>query len=525
MVGVVAGLSVCLLLGAVGSAVGQQRTPSGPSPAVSDRDPSFRQGAERDRARIERLRGGEAREERARSRERFRGLSRGEALELAQREFPEILRERLPDGRRPAPGLEVVDHFGNGAALVEDEGGGRSLLRSSEALQVPGPGGGFEPLDLSLVASGGGFSPAASGAPLVIGGRVGDGVQFTEGDFSVVYEGRGGAELIEDSDRAFAGEVATDTDLIVAPRSQGVQVAWSLRSPQAPESFALRVDLPEGGVLRRARSENPIPGDPPEAVEIVRGEEVLGYMYPPLAYDAEGTVVPSRADIDGDRVIVRVDHREADVRFPVLVDPEVIQYNDRYQRWEGWRFVNMAPNPRQGYNFLGAAVNDPAYAPGLYQSMPTNTSYDNGVYAHWLYQAPPDTYIYRATLGAISHNPAKVNGVTISQWFHGLMNPAYSAWEAPVNYQNPSAGLGPNPFGPTTISAYTTHDFCFTTRCDWSKGTAQNMALFAIQAVNPYGGGMYTGGAKATVPMGHAYIYLRDRHRPAVTAAPASSTQ
>lgn len=534
MVGVVAGLSVCLALGA-GSAVGQERGPSGPSPAVSESDPSFRQGAERERAERARMGGREAREERTRSRSRFRGLSRGEALGLARAEFPEILRDRLPDGRRPAAGLEVVDQFGKGAALVEDDRGERSLLRSSGPLQVPGPGGGFVPLDMSLEAAGEGFSPAASGAPLVIGGRVGDGVEFTEGDFSVAYKGREGAEVIRSDDRVFAGEVATDTDLVLAPRPQGVEVAWSLRSPSAPQSFTLKVDLPRGGVLRRARSEKPIPGDPPEAVEIARGDEVLGYVYAPLAYDADGTPVASRADIDGDRIVVRVDHRDQDLRFPVLVDPEVIQPNDYYTwGWAGWRFTNMASYVRQGTsasdpgtNFFGAALNDPAYAYGMYESMPTHTWYESGVYAHWLYQAPANTYVYRATLGAMRHTPYVYAGHTYSRSFHGLMNNAYTAWESPVNYVNQSGGVGPNPFGPASIAfSNVTHDFCFTTRCDRTKGSQSNLALFALQAANPVNtNGIYTDRSKATMTMSAANIYLGDRHVPTITAAPASTSQ
>lgn len=441
-------------------------------------------------------------------------------------------RECLPDGRRPAPGLEVVDQFGKGAALVQDTQGGRFLLRSSDPLQVPAAGGGFTPLDMSLQPSGEGFAPAASGAPLQIGGSVGDGVELTDAGFSLVYEGREDAELVEANDRAFASEVATDTDLVVAPRPKGVEVGWIVRSPRAPQSFTLRVEMPEGAMLRRARSENPIPGDPPEAIEVAQGDETVGYIYPPLAYDADGVPVASKADIDGDKVVVSVDHRDGDFRFPILVDPEVIVPGSFSAQWPGWTFANMAPNPREGTgasnpgnNFFGAAVNDLAYAPGLYQSMPTHTWFDNGAYAHWLYQAPANTYIYRATLGSISHYPYDYQGYRLSSWFHGLMTPPYSGWQSPVNYQDQSGGLGPNPFSSTVATTNRTHDFCFLTRCDRNKGSEQNLAIFGIQATNPFGGALYTDASKARVPMGWANIYLGDRNLPTVTQAPSSATQ
>lgn len=532
--GLAAGLALCVVLGVGSSAVAQQSEPSGPSPAISKDDPAFGQGAERERARAERLRGGQAREERRQSRERYRGLSRSEALGLAQRAFPEATRGRLPDGRRPAPDLRVVDQYGHGAALVQDAQGARFLLRSSLPLQVPAPGGGFAPLDLSLTEAADWFAPRASAAPIRIAKRLGGGVRFTEGGFALGPEGRDDAELIEADDRAFASEVAADTDFIAAPKPAGAEVSWVLRSPAAPEELVLDVELPAGASLRRARSANPIPNDPPEAIEIARGDEVLGYVYPPLAYDADGTRVPSRASIDGERIVIRVDHRGGDFRAPILVDPEVVQPNDNSTwGWAGWRFLNMSRNIKEGTsasnpgnNWFGAARNDPAYAPGLYESMPTHTSFDySGAYAHWDYQPPANTYVYRTTFGSIRHANFVYGGVSFSRSFHGLMNSAYSAWESPANYVNQSGGSGPNPFGPAGHAFYdVTHDFCFVTRCDRTKGSEQNFALFGISAqndVNTYR--IYTGDGKATMTMGWANVYLGDRRAPYVTRAPSSS--
>ena len=504
------------------------------SAAMSERDAQYAAGVQRGQQRAERLRTSQAREERRESRGRYRGLSSSEALALTQRTFPEAARGRHFNGSNPAPDLEVIKQFGHGAALVENGEGQRFLLRSSSPLQVPTGNGGFVPLDLSLLEVSGGFSPRASGAPLRIARRLSGGLTFSQAGFALRPEGRDDAELVEANDRAFAGEIAPDTDLMVAPRPMGAKISWVVRSPAASEELALDVDLPEGASLRRARSANPIPGDPPQAVEIVRGDEVLGYVYPPLAYDADGQPVPAEAKIQGSRIVTEVAHRDGDFRYPILVDPEVVQRNDYYTwGWAGWRFGIAASQIKQGtsasdpgINWFGAALNDPAYAPGMYESMPTNTYFDPGAYGQWSYRAPGLSYIYRTQFGSVDHDPLVGNNSSFSRSVLGLMNSAYSAWESPVNFVNQYGGVGGNPFIGDFAFAAANADFCFQTRCDRTKGGEQNYALFILQAKNDVNGQrFYTYDLKARMTQAYANVYLGDRRVPYATAAPASTTQ
>jgi len=525
----------------VGSSLAQSdvgRTPepgrTSPSPALSSSDRHFAEGERREEARRRRLDSGEAREERRRSRERYRETGPREAVALAQETFPEAARARLFDAERPAEDLRVVRFLGRGAAVVATPEGERVVMQSSLPLEGTTPAGARAPLDLQLGEVGEAFAPRSSLTAIRIAKQLHDGVSFPQADFSVAYQADHDGAMVESADRVFAPEAASDTDFFVVPSARGAKLNWQLRSPQSTEELALEVDLPPGAVLRQARSKDPIPGDPPQTIEIARGEETLGYVYPPLAYDADGQPVPSQARIEGSRIVTEVAHRDGDFRYPILVDPEVIQPNDYYTwGWAGWRFDIAASQVKKGtsatdpgLNYFGAALNDPAYAPGMYESMPTNTYFDPGAYGQWSYRAPAQTYIYRTQFGSIDHNPLRDNnGSSFSRSVFGLMNNAYTAWEQPVNYVNQYGQSGGNPFAGDFGFAGANADFCFTPiRCDRSKGSEQNLALFILQAKNDVNGQrFYTYDRKARMTQAYANVFLGDRRAPYATRAPSSS--
>lgn len=140
---------------------------------------------------------------------------------------------------------------------------------------------------------------------------------------------------------------------------------------------------------------------------------------------------------------VSPDCRGRDLHYPLLADPEV--YRDGSGgNWEGWRWGQVLYGSPSGF---GAAVNNPAYFLGLYQSMPTNSIFNSGAYAHFWYRAPAGTFIHRAELGGMAFQPVACAGGSCMRWWMGLMNSAYSAWEQPVNYLNgwTPPGSGPNP--------------------------------------------------------------------------------
>lgn len=143
-----------------------------------------------------------------------------------------------------------------------------------------------------------------------------------------------------------------------------------------------------------------------------------------------------------DRIVVSVDHQERDLSYPLYADPEVTVASSRTAGWSGWRNAQYPSPASQSVNYYGWALNDPAYnASGVYMSMPSNTWFSpSGTAASWTYQAPANTYIYRAIFGGMDHTPLR-DGFAFSLWYQGLANSPYS-WEPNVSYANQSGGFG-----------------------------------------------------------------------------------
>ncbi|HEV2815058.1 MAG TPA: hypothetical protein VGW10_17515 [Solirubrobacteraceae bacterium] len=423
-------------------------------------DPDFAEGMRAARERAERLAGPRSRSRREASRTRHRGLDSREAVALARATFDLELDNRIPDGTHPAPNMKVVKRLPGERAIVEDtERGERVMLHSTLPLEVPEAGGGTEPLDLSLERSGGALVTAASGVPLSIDDGDTLDVKFPDAGFAIqLADSRRSAAELRDG-RVFFANVHRDADAVVVPKPFGAEIFIQVRSPESPESYRFDVDLPPGVGLRRATTDDPIPNDPPRALEIHRGKEKLGFIYPPVAYDADRQPIESTMKAEGDEIVIAVPHREnEDLRYPLLVDPEVIQWGrgaGNYGDWPNWNWFQVLyggdsafyPNGR----YFGSARNNPAYYYGLYHSLPTHSSFYNGAYAEWYFRAPANTYVYRAIFGDQGHSAfwcAPAIGRGCSRWFHGISNWDNTSWQSPVTYRNSSGQPGPNPFGP-----------------------------------------------------------------------------
>lgn len=494
-----------------------------PATAFSQSDPGFVAGDRRDRDRVQSRLSAAAKERRRQSRLRLRGASRKAALQAARESFREEFAGRLFDGAEPAPGLKVVKQQAPGTALVQDESGTKLLLSSSTALQARAPDGQMAPIDLSLLEGAQSYTTANSNADLRIYKRAADGVKFGGLGFSIAPQTTADTTTGADEDgRIYYQDVAEDTGFVVVPREAGSELGWLILSPAAPERFVLDVDLPDGGQLRRAMSKNPIPGDPPRAIEITDADgKAIGYVYPPLVYDSDGVAVTSDFEIDGSQIAVTVEHRGKDLNYPLFADPEVGIPNSNLFGFPGWRNSQIPSPASNGTDYYGVAVNDCAYnnCQGMYLSMPTNNTYaPRGTSVNYSYQAPPNTYVYRAVFGNMAHSPLVAFGYTFSRWFNGLIGP--TNWEANVNYVNQAGGTGPNPFGPSSNAASgVTHDFCQLPRCNRAGGTEQNQASIGLAAQNDVNNArISTGNLKAVLTMTYANVFLGDRRKPTMTS-------
>lgn len=528
-------LLIVLSLGVVGvaPAIGAGAQHSSSSGTLSVTDLTVDAQVKRDNARLQRWRSPEARAARKRSRTAHRGLSAAGALDAAQAAFPMEFKASLFNGSRPDPGVKVVKRLPGGAAVTQNAAGDKSVLQSSLPLETQNGAGEEAPVDLGLITDTKGFRTRNALVDLTVGKRSSAGFELPTVDVSIA-PGGSDAPATESDDRVFFANTQTDADFMVMPRPDGAAVGWHLRSADSPEQLTLDVDVPAGAVLRRARTDHPIPGDPPRSFEIAKGGVALAYISPPNTYDADGVPVPSDARLQGEKIIVSVDHRAGDYHYPLFVDPIVSANDTDGSSWAGWTTTSSGGS-------FGAAVNNPAYNNGgPYLSMPTNTTYSgSGAFIWWQYQAISKTYIYAGTLGGMAHSPSmpyQAYGATyrtypwvFSRWFNGLQDGAFTGWEANTDYINQSGAYGGNPFGPSWNAAGgVTHAFCLKAqggrpRCDRENLPAsdENAMILGLAAQNNVNGGAFsTMASPATVTMAWANVYLNDRYAPSIPQPP-----
>ena len=492
---------------------------------MSAGDPSMAAARERASERLARQETMAARDERADSRSAFGGLDDAAARGLARDRFPGLMRAKVLDAREPGEGLRVVKMRSPRVAVVEDVESKRKFVSvSSFPLETTDRSGGRSPVDLALESVDGGFRSRNPLADVLLASDA-PSVRFASSGvrIDVVGAPAGGGVMVDD--RVFFGNVDRDTDAFFVPTPGGAEVSWQLRSQASPERLALSVDMPAGAQLRRATTENPIPGDPPRAYEIVRGEEKLGFVQAPIAFDADGTPVSVEMVKQGEHMLVlTVTHRDRDVRYPLIVDPELQVSDVQGSNYDGWQWSQERLG---GAYTFGVAISDPAYGNALYTSMPTNSVFKDGAYAQFYFRAPPATLVHRVRYYNWQHDPTYYYSgdgagqwVTYSAGFNGIMNSAYSAWEQPVNYVNGTGQTGPNPWWGDFAVSGAIHDYCHVPRCDQGQGEEQNYALFGLQAYNRYNNNdVGTLGDRAWSIVANTDVFLGDRRVPVITSA------
>ena len=456
--------------------------------------------------------------ERRRSRTEHAGLSRSEASALLRETFPGAATSPVFDATADGLDARVVRRVDRRRAVVELDGGRRALLQSTVPLTVKGG----EAVDQTLERRGDDFAPARPLVPTTIGGSAAEGVSFAGVDVTVAPATESDSAGSLAGDRAFYPSVEADTDYLVTPTPGGVETFFQLRSAASPQRLTLDFDLPAGARFITARTDKPIPGDPPRALEIVDGDKTLGYVYPPLTVDADGRLVPSTFEPSGGDVEISVDHRDGEFRYPLLVDPEIVVTGCYCgSGWPGWRHLHRVAGYNPPYSHIGAAANDPAYAPGLYLSLPTNNTFRAGDWGSWIYQAQRETWIYRAEFGNTSHQPY------YSYALHGIGTPHLTPelWNGNTYHCNQSGQCGNHVSAATFGYAGVINTFCFTQAPQCTAQGAylsgpffNNTAQFAIQA--PWDVSM--GNNKAHVAMGWANAFIGDWEAPRLANLPPS---
>lgn len=258
----------------------------------------------------------EAKQQREASLTAYASLSAGEAKSLLVEAFPKQLEQLNADPARVLSELEVEKTLGTYSALVSEEGGETAILNSSAPVESELGGEGKAPVDLALEEAGGAYVPQNPVTEVELPSSAEKPVQL-EGGVEV--------ELPASDDHAaeplgemnlFIPESETATDTLLAPRAGGVEVFEQLRSPESPERFSFNLNLPAGATL-----------PPTEAggAEVVNSSgEQIEEVPPASAVDAQGAAVPVATSVEGDSLVLEVQHRSREIAYPALLDPEFV---------------------------------------------------------------------------------------------------------------------------------------------------------------------------------------------------------
>jgi RHS repeat-associated protein len=435
--------------------------------------------------------------------------------------------------------------LGRYVEAVRDVHTGQRMLVESQGVPVQvREGSTVSALDLRLRDDGTVFRPVAPAVPIVVAKDPSGGVSFPQAGFSIALQQAGhasGPRLT--SAGAFFANVARATDLEESARPRGAGIALQLRSRESPERFVFSVSLPAGARLVRATTANPIPHDPPQALEVIQGSTPLGFIYPPDAFDATGAPVSSSLALVGGSVVVTVAHRTAATTYPVQLTSLVPQWGncDVGVNTDGLKWTQYLLTAPYESNFGQATCND-AYYLGLYQSMPTDGGWYNFSYANYTWQADPVRYpgvfVNQFVWYTWSHTPYD------SYVFTGLLHPGALASQGDSAWQTGPAGFflineggavfQASPYTATFGFSIIQGTACFgfpgaragaalREGCDESQGEAQGTAALGLGAYSP-NGFVQTGPNKATETADGFEVAIGEHDAP-VLQAPGPPSQ
>lgn len=276
--------------------------------------------------------------EREASRHAYNDLSPAEAEHLLTTQFGEVLASLNDDPARFLSDATLRRSLGAGDAVVSSDGK-TELMEGTLPVETKDDEGDLKKVDLTLEKTPEGYESENPLVDTMIGDSVEEGVEVGGEGLEIAQAGAedSAARTLGDKN-IFFGEVeeGSDTDLLVSPMSSGVELFDMLRSVESPETLRFHLELPEGASLHL---------EPGGGAEIRDSDNSSFATIPkPSAVDAQGTYVPVALEIEGDSVVLRVDHREQDLAYPILVDPEILYengqltwyYNQNLQRLASW---------------------------------------------------------------------------------------------------------------------------------------------------------------------------------------------
>lgn len=226
------------------------------------------------------------------------------------------------DVRLPVVGEDVARRSERSATFVQADGSLRTVV-SETPVHFRAAGGGWERVDTSVVADGGGWRTAAAGVVTWLPGGADGLVSVRSGDDAVSFrlEGASSAAAARvDGGRLTYPEALPGVDVEYEVRSDGVKETAVLAGLSSPSSLRFVVTPPEGGDVRQAGP----------AAEVVRGDGSVAFQLDaPYLVDGAGVSSPAATlTVSGEgrarSVVVAADRgwlEEPGRVWPVRLDP------------------------------------------------------------------------------------------------------------------------------------------------------------------------------------------------------------
>jgi hypothetical protein len=418
-------------------------------------------------------------------------IGRPQALDLLNAAFS----EQIEAAAGPLDSLDVDRFLSNQAAVVPAPGPapGKDLLQSTVPLRARNDEGILAPVDLSLENQSGALVPENPLAAVEIPGELGEGVVRLP-DTGITVELPAAPEdrvpSIVDGTASFSPNVATDTDLTVAPTATGVETFTQLRSAASPTSQTFHLDLPDGAQLRPTEE---------GGADVVRGEEVLLAINPPTATDAAMQSQPVAMEVSGDSLTLTVSPA-TDAAYPILVDPTMFEpynwYSGTPLTWAAWHPYHTP------YTTLDNGFTDPGYTCaswcGLYIGA-SNHGYIAGATSGANYNVPR----YEEDMTKVGQRP--------TSWIQGLYSNPWGFWSGGEKENSPAVLVGLWSLEPEAwiTNALEPPELSGIINLDAGSDHRAKTAVFSQYAWRT----SYLAGSRYTI-LGSAWVYVGDESLP-----------
>ena len=329
--------------------------------------------------------------------------------------------------------LDVEKFFNDHVATVSQAGSDKgALVQSTLPLRAADDDGVMKPVDPSLDQQDQHFESANPVVDVAYPDSAAKQVRLQDAGVGLTVDSADADSSVPTpfgDDKLFYHEIAKDTDLIVAPVTQGFELMTQIRSADSPERLPLTVSMPQGAELHEAADG--------QGIEVVRSGSRLALITAPVAVDAAGNSVPSHLSVtDGDHIELVTEHRSAQTSYPVLVDPVTEDWTNNSWQWQGntntigWWNGSWAPG---GYSTpfasFGCVAGYNCWGNGLYEQVGSGWQIGNGNGAQWVYTPHgASTYIKSANLSTInfSRNGENNWGTPYAYW--GVYSTSDANW-------------------------------------------------------------------------------------------------